>query len=129
MKKKWEEPRIVVQKFTPNEYVAACYVINCNVPGYGYIYAETNGEPGLQRDGRNPDEFLVGPVSACNRWHKGVIQDNAPEANGYWYQPGGIFWGSSTTDVYWWEEDLGSSSDIHATTVMDREWQTNPNAS
>ena len=25
MKKEWVEPRIEVQKFTPNEYVAACY--------------------------------------------------------------------------------------------------------
>ena len=129
MKMRWEEPRIKVQKFMPNEYVAACYVINCNVPGTGYLYAETNGEPGLQSTGRNADEFLVGPVSACNQWHKGVIQDNPPEANGYWYQPGFMGWDSSTTDVYWWEENLGSSSDIHATTVMNREWETNPNAS
>ena len=57
----------------------------------------------------------MGPVSACNEWHKGIIQDNPPESNGYWYQPGILGWGSSTTDVYWWEEDLGSSSDIHAT--------------
>ena len=25
MKRKWEEPRIEVQKFEANEYVAACY--------------------------------------------------------------------------------------------------------
>lgn len=24
MKKRWEEPKIMVQKFMPNEYVAAC---------------------------------------------------------------------------------------------------------
>ena len=36
MKKRWEEPRILVQKFMPNEYVAACgdsgvvYNFECN---------------------------------------------------------------------------------------------------
>ena len=36
MKKTWEEPKIMVQKFIPNEYVAACgesgvvYNFECN---------------------------------------------------------------------------------------------------
>ena len=37
---KWEEPRIEVQKFIPNEYVAACYEGVCNVNGD--IYEDTN---------------------------------------------------------------------------------------
>ena len=28
MKKEWVEPRIEVQKFTPNEYVAACWLVS-----------------------------------------------------------------------------------------------------
>ena len=31
MKMRWEEPRIEVQKFIPNEYVAACYSVVCDV--------------------------------------------------------------------------------------------------
>lgn len=31
MKKKWEEPKIQVQEFVANEYVAACYYLACNV--------------------------------------------------------------------------------------------------
>lgn len=27
MKKKWKEPEILVQKFVPNEYVAACGIL------------------------------------------------------------------------------------------------------
>ena len=39
MKMRWEEPRIEVQKFMPNEYVAACgdhgvtYKFECNAGG------------------------------------------------------------------------------------------------
>lgn len=35
MKKNWEMPRTVVQKFEPNEYVAACVTgtIQCAIPG------------------------------------------------------------------------------------------------
>lgn len=31
MKERWEKPRIVVERFEANEYVAACYNIRCNV--------------------------------------------------------------------------------------------------
>lgn len=29
MKEKWEEPRILVQEFIPNEYVAVCWSVGC----------------------------------------------------------------------------------------------------
>lgn len=31
MKKNWEMPKTVVQRFEPNEYVAACWGVGCNV--------------------------------------------------------------------------------------------------
>ena len=31
MKKMWSEPRIAVQEFVPNEYVAACWEVGCVV--------------------------------------------------------------------------------------------------
>lgn len=31
MKMRWEEPRIEVQQFMPNEYVAACWGVSCSV--------------------------------------------------------------------------------------------------
>nr|WP_294495598.1 hypothetical protein [uncultured Mediterraneibacter sp.] len=34
MKKRWETPRAVVEKFEPNEYVAVCWTVACKV-GYG----------------------------------------------------------------------------------------------
>ena len=44
MKKRWEEPRILVQQFMPNEYVAACgdsgvvYNFECNAGRIGREY-------------------------------------------------------------------------------------------
>ena len=32
MKKKWETPRMMIQEFAPNEYVAACYTLVCAIP-------------------------------------------------------------------------------------------------
>lgn len=31
MKKIWEEPKVLVQEFTPNEYVAVCWGVACEV--------------------------------------------------------------------------------------------------
>lgn len=45
MKKTWEEPKIMVQKFIPNEYVAACgesgvvYNFECNAGEKNKNYA------------------------------------------------------------------------------------------
>ena len=36
MKKTWQAPRILVQEFEANEYVAACYDMFCKVAGDGY---------------------------------------------------------------------------------------------
>lgn len=54
MKRKWEEPRIEVQKFEANEYVAACW-----------YFSETNiviQQPFTQTDGKSntPEEYQMG---------------------------------------------------------------------
>lgn len=44
MKKKWEEPSVMIQEFVPNEYVAACYTLACSVgpshtnAPYGFLW-------------------------------------------------------------------------------------------
>lgn len=50
MKKRWETPRTMVQKFEPNEYVAACVTgtIQCAVPG---------NDP-YECDGASPTRFF-----------------------------------------------------------------------
>jgi hypothetical protein len=43
MKKKWETPRTVVQGFEPNEYVAACWGVQCDV-NWANRYEKTHGK-------------------------------------------------------------------------------------
>ena len=43
MKKKWETPRTVVQGFEPNEYVAACWGVQCDV-NWANCYEKTHGK-------------------------------------------------------------------------------------
>lgn len=33
MKKEWEAPKSIIQRFDPNEYIAACYTLVCAIPG------------------------------------------------------------------------------------------------
>ena len=56
LKAVYESPRMMVQPFVPDEYVAACgdsgvvYKFKCDAGGgvYGSVYEETNGIPGLR---------------------------------------------------------------------------------
>lgn len=43
MKKNWEMPKTVVQRFEPNEYVAACWAIACT-------YGVQGGEAGINNE-------------------------------------------------------------------------------
>lgn len=126
MKKKWEKPRIEVQEFIPNEYVAACYKIRCTTPnnnGYFYrIYDDTNKNNVLDKDDKRLYYNIMG-FQGCNEWHKGVIQDDAPTANGF------VKSGDRVYSVFWWKESLGADSDYHVMTPGKENYETNPNAS
>lgn len=141
MKKGWEAPRVLVQEFVPNEYVAACYKIQCTTPNgnstYYYLYDDTNDNGEWDSEDKelysNPLSLLGGGFSGCNKWHKGVIIDAPPTANGFVTK--GKYpessWGSKPAHaaVYWWNESLGSSTDYHCMTPGKENYQTNPNAS
>lgn len=129
MKMKWEEPRIEVQKFIPNEYVAACYNISCNVPS-GVGYYETNGEPGYQEGGwfTKGDEFIASGTG-CGTTHYGVpgVPDDGPVANAMWQESrSGRYY-----PVFYWEQGHSSwgHSSSHFSKVEDADWEKNPNAS
>ena len=42
MKKRWETPKAVVEKFEPNEYVAVCWTVACEVGNGNYGGYDTN---------------------------------------------------------------------------------------
>lgn len=125
MKREYSTPVMKVEVFEASESVAACYKIYCNVPGNlwnkGVLYEETNGKSGLQT-GRGGDTQRA-QGWGCEEWHKGVIRDEPPTANGYWKYNGEVL------DVFCWKEDLGSTYDWHATLIDKVQWERNPNAS
>lgn len=139
--KKYMKPTMEGEFFAPNEFVAACWKINCNVPsGIGFIDNNNN----------NKYEFFIdtlltpadyGPMypetaSGCGKWHTGVagVPDDGPVANAKW-QP--LKWSERyeqykydgpAYDVYYWRDGKGKY-DIHFSKVEDAQWETNPNAS
>ena len=129
MKMRWEEPRVEVQKFIPNEYVAACYNISCNVP-LGVGYYETNGKPGYQRGGRGTrGDELIASGTGCGTTHYGVpgVPDDGPVANAMWQEDRtGRYY-----PVYYWQQGQSGwfHSNDHFSKVEDADWEKNPNAS
>lgn len=128
-KKIWTRPLAEVEQFMANEYVAACWKINCNVPdGYGYTDNNGNGKYDYNTDtlltpgsNKNPKS-----VSGCGTWHVGVqgVPNDGPVANAMWNPD----WGNTDYPVYYWRDGDGAY-DVHFSKVEDAQWQTNPNAS
>lgn len=135
MKKTYVRPMMVGERFVSNEYVAACWKINCNVElGIGFIDTNGNG----QYDSTDEKICSNNPRQGCGEWHTGVegVPDDGPAANAMW-QPvewkGGIIFGSyqpvgDAYPVYWWSTD-SSDHGQHFSKVSSTEWETNPNAS
>lgn len=138
MKKTWMEPKIMVQEFVANEYVAACYKIKCTTPNnngsYTRLYNDTNGNGTW--DSKDQLVYSSGGFHGCNKWHKGIIRDSAPTANGFvvrsektggtWLKPE---YEDVAESVFWWEEKLGSSIDYHSMVPGTENYESNPNAS
>lgn len=131
--KSYKKPVLNVERFTPNEFVAACgdsgvtYLFTCDAGGgkSGTVYLETNGEPGLQT-GRKGDRSLGG-YHACGTQHEADSDDAF--LNGYYvtetyvgYWPWGHY-ETTTTDVIVWR---GPNNDnTHCTTNLDQDsWET-----
>lgn len=78
MKMRWEEPKIEVQMFMPNEYVAACYYGNCNISGE--VFMDTNHNGQYDVDG---DEYKY-TNDACGHYFSVTGQDSPqPQANAF----------------------------------------------
>lgn len=130
MKKRWEEPRIEVQKFMPNEYVAACgdsgvvYNFECNAgnrwDNYN-VYLE-NGTPyatsGRDYGGCHTDYSGYHP---CGETHE--ADSDSGFLKGYMYKQG--FWGEDTgskIDVIIWTKNY---TNVHCTTKLNMDdWTT-----
>lgn len=128
MKKKYKRPMASQTIFQANEYVAACYKINCTTPNdnatFHYLYDDTN-KNGVydQKDKLVYSNFLG--FTGCSHWHKGIIKSEAPTANGFVKAYGG-----KAYSVFYWKEHLSNDSvDYHVMTPGRENYETNPNAS
>lgn len=138
MKRTYRSPKVYVEEFTPNEYVAACgdsgvvYKFKCDAGDgvYGSVYEETNGILGLQT-GRRGDTELAGYSDgwlgesgfyACNKTHE--AESSNAFVNGYYCAKGNT---KNPVSVIVWKEPGGwwQPDNIHCTTNLDKDsWET-----
>lgn len=129
MKKMWEEPKILVQKFMPNEYVAACgdsgvvYNFECNAgnrrDSYNVYY--DNGEPLASSNGNEEWYAQFTGYHPCGATHE--AESDSGFYDGYMYLQN---WRGNNTgnriDVVIWTD---SGTDVHCTTNLDMDkWTT-----
>ena len=125
MKKTWEEPRILVQQFMPNEYVAACgdenkvYNFVCDAgggtPGKVYKDSNNNGKLDLR------DEALTGHIletyHACGKTHSAPTDDEF--IDGFYVPISNLL---AVTKVIIWTE---GGTNVHCTTNLNKDsWET-----
>lgn len=135
MKKNYVRPMMVGERFTANEYVAACgdkeygmYRFKCDAgaskPDYNTVYYETNGVAGLQTEGYydatekkyiQPDFRKTGSYHACGKTHEAPTNDEF--LNGYCITPD-----KKTLSVIIWTE---GGTNVHCTQNTSRDsWET-----
>ena len=122
MKREYSKPAMNVEVFEANEYVAACYTINCNT-GAGMLYKDSNKNGKLDR----VDSLLYINCNGCNAKHEAA---GLPEGG---LTPNGIFkeYGGDTYPVFYWEEKdkNGHVENAHFSRLGTEDWFKNPNAS
>lgn len=131
--KSYKKPVLNVERFTANEFVAACgdsgvtYLFTCDAGGgkSGTVYLETNGSDGLQT-GWGGDQSLGG-YHACGTEHEADSDDEF--LNGYYVTKEYVgFWPfghyeTTTTDVIVWRGPYNNN--VHCTTNLDKNsWET-----
>ena len=125
MKKTWEEPRILVQQFMPNEYVAACgdenrvYNFVCDAGGGtpGTVYEDSN-HSGKWDLGYKPLTGLILPTyHACGETHSAPTNDEFIE--GFYLPNSDPF---KATKVIIWTD---GGTNVHCTTNLNKDsWET-----
>lgn len=129
MKKRWEEPRILVQKFMPNEYVAACgdsgvvYNFECNAGNrrnsYNVYY--DNGDPLASSNGNEEWYAQFTGYHPCGATHEAELDSGFYDGYMYLQDRRGNNSGSPIDVIIW--TDRGTN--VHCTTNLDMdEWET-----
>lgn len=119
MKKAFDMPKIVVEQFVPNEYVAACgdteygvYKFRCDAPAGTLYYYDSSGEA-----------HYLGSYRPCGDTHEAEMSSEFP--NGFVDRNGNRTEDPDEAVVVWIEPLWYGGRDGHATTVLDRaSWET-----
>lgn len=125
MKKTWEEPRILVQQFMPNEYVAACgdggvvYNFECNAGNENTHYAVKDSNGDVARISGKYMDGIFSFYTPCGETHQ--AESDSGFLEGY------------HLDYPWTSEDenikvviwTDNNTNVHCTTKLDmKEWTT-----
>lgn len=132
--KSYKKPVLNVERFTANEFVAACgdsgvtYLFTCDAGGgeSGSVYVESNGVEGLQTYGEwvggwgghwQEADRSLGGYHACGTTHEADSEDEF--LNGY-YVP---YWSDDVTKVIIWRGPYNNN--VHCTTNLNQDsWET-----
>ena len=129
MKKTWEEPRILVQQFMPNEYVAACgasgtvynFVCDAGEKDKKYAVKDANGNvatiSGRYMNGGGVfGGFYYHP---CKETHK--AESDSGFLKGYYIDDRSTLEDEHIEVIIWTDHD----SDVHCTTQLNmNDWTT-----
>lgn len=116
----WKQPLTVVQKFMPNEYVAACgdteygkYLFECDAPGGSLYYYDQRGRA-----------QFIGSYTPCSKKHEADRESEFPNGFIDYNRNGREDQGEAV--IVWIERGwFGTISNAHATTNLDRDsWET-----
>ena len=126
MKKTWEEPKIMVQKFVANEYVAACgasgtvynFVCDAGKEGIQYAVKDANGKvatiSGSYMDGKN-DWY-----EPCGETHQ--AESDSGFLTGFHLDDPKTEHVDENIGVIIWTQN---NNDVHCTTQLDmNQWTT-----
>lgn len=129
MRKMWNEPKILVEKFVPNEYVAACgdsgvvYNFKCNAGqrNTSYNVYFDGGKPLASSNGDEEWYAQFTGYHPCYKTHE--AESNSGFYDGYMYKQD--YWGNNSgnpIDVVIWTDN---GTDVHCTTILDQhKWET-----
>lgn len=82
MKRKWEEPKAIVQKFTPNEYISSCGVLDDAISNPHKIYM---GAFYHDKELLHPDSTANGHEEAEDFGEKECVRETDKSPWGYHY--------------------------------------------
>jgi len=125
MKKTWEEPKIMVQKFIPNEYVAACgdsgvvYNFECNAGERNGWYAVKDSYGNVATISRRYMDGRHNYYHPCGETHQ--ANSNSGFLTGYHIDDTRTYEDENIEVIIWTDYN----TDVHCTTKLDmNEWTT-----